>query len=120
MHLLQVVTFLLLLSVEQRALCNIKLVVWVLYITKLTPQNHELMYLSYKNVFTVCPSCYSMYEAVAMLGAWTLGCGNGFNSVCQEFQRTSLAIIRAQTLYLNTVLFGVEIAFTMLIKLQQN
>lgn len=50
MHSLQVVTFLLLLPVEQLALCNIKLAVRVLYIAKLTPQDHELMYLSYKNV----------------------------------------------------------------------
>jgi len=61
-----------------------------------------------------------MYEAVAILGAWTLGCVNGFNSLSQKFQRTSLAIIRAETLYMNTVMFGVEIAFTVLIKLRQN
>jgi len=61
-----------------------------------------------------------MYEAVAILGAWTLGSVNGFNSLSQKFQRTSLAIIRAETMYMNTVMFGVEIAFTMLIKLQQN
>jgi len=50
MHSLQVVTCLLLLPVEQPILCNIQLAVRVLYIAKLTPQDHELMYLSYKNV----------------------------------------------------------------------
>jgi len=43
MHSLQVVTFLLLLPVEQPAVYNIKLAVRVLYIAKLTPQDHELM-----------------------------------------------------------------------------
>jgi hypothetical protein len=55
MHSLQVVTFLLLLPVEQPILCNIKLAVRVLYIAKLTPQDNELMYLSYKNVVHSLP-----------------------------------------------------------------
>jgi len=55
MDSLQVVIFLLLLPVEQPILYNIKLAVRVLYIAKLTPQDHELMYLSYKNVVHSLP-----------------------------------------------------------------
>jgi hypothetical protein len=52
---LQEVTFLLLLPVDEPALCNTKLAVRVLYIAKLTPQDLEPVNLSYKNVVDSLP-----------------------------------------------------------------